>query len=130
MQDGAHFTATQLVRAGISKNCFKSRSVFVFTLYNTTVENGTTRRRTLSCAYSSTTSSARTGQRLNPGLRDEKLSSYNLIVCKSDSERDILRTCPLPCSQLWKSGIKNVIAGSFNILLYSLFTFILPFDAV
>jgi hypothetical protein len=33
MQDGAHFTATQLVRAGISYNYLQSRSVFVFTLY-------------------------------------------------------------------------------------------------
>jgi hypothetical protein len=33
MQDGAHFTATQLVRAGISYNYLKSRSAFVFTLY-------------------------------------------------------------------------------------------------
>jgi len=32
MQDGAHFTATQLVRAGFY-NYLKSRSVFVFTLY-------------------------------------------------------------------------------------------------
>jgi hypothetical protein len=34
MQDGAHFTTTQLVRAGISYNYLKSRSVFVLTLYN------------------------------------------------------------------------------------------------
>jgi hypothetical protein len=32
MQDGAHFTATQLVRAGIY-NYSKSRSIFVVTLY-------------------------------------------------------------------------------------------------
>jgi hypothetical protein len=35
MQDGAYFTATQLVRAGISYNYLKSRSAFGFTLYET-----------------------------------------------------------------------------------------------
>jgi hypothetical protein len=35
----------------------------------------------------STTNSARTGQRLNPGLQDEGLSSYLLDICYSDPVR-------------------------------------------
>jgi hypothetical protein len=53
----------------------------------TIVESGSPRKGTLPCAYSSTTSSARTGQRLNPSLRDENLSPYHLIICHRDSER-------------------------------------------
>jgi hypothetical protein len=59
----------------------------------TTVEKGNTRRGTLPCAISSTASSVRTGQRKNPGLRDENFSSYHLIIRNSYSERSQIFLC-------------------------------------